>query len=121
MRQRRAIVIPLFLSLVGLAPASEATIWCNGQVTGVLTDNTGNVMAYASFRNDWLQVCNLNAAWKGVSVEVCKSWFAKLTAVRIAQEAVTFYYADYPDGTSCLAVPNYTGAPAPGYIAISPP
>jgi hypothetical protein len=111
----------LALLLLSVAPSSQATIWCNGRITGVLTDNVGNVMAYTTFRNDWLQVCNIDAPWKGVSVAMCKTWAAQLVALRLSQEEMTFYYSEYPDGTSCLAVPNYTGAPAPGYIAISPP
>lgn len=113
-----ASVLPLLLSI---APASQATIWCNGRVTGVLVDSTGNVMAYTTFRNDWLQVCSVSGPWKGITVDLCKTWVGQLTALRVSQEPATFYYGDYPDGTSCLAVPNYTGAPAPGYIAFNPP
>jgi hypothetical protein len=51
----------LSLLMLSVAAPSQANIWCNGRITGVLTDNLGNVMAYTTFRNDWLQVWNLNA------------------------------------------------------------
>jgi hypothetical protein len=121
MHRSRVLAAVLLLSLLGMAPSSHANIWCNGTITGVLTDNAGNVMAYTTFRNDWLQVCNIRAAWKGVAVEVCKAWIAKLTTLRVTQEPATVFYTDYADGSSCLAIPNYGGAAAPNYIAISTP
>jgi hypothetical protein len=110
----------LSLLMLSVAPPSQANIWCNGRITGVLVDNAGGVLAYSTFRNDWLQVCNVTSAWKGIPVDLCKTWVAQLTTLRISQEPATFFYSEYPDGTSCLAIPSYGSAPAPGYVAINP-
>jgi len=113
--------LPSILLLLGLASASQADIICNGQINGVFTDRLGRVMTYATFRNDWVQVCNVTAAWKNVPIDVCKTWVATLTTLRVTQEPVAMYYSDYPNGTSCLSIPTYEQAPSPHYISINVP
>lgn len=114
-------IVSSTLLLLGFAASSQADIICTGQIKGVFTDKLGRVMTYASFRNDWVQVCNIGATWNGVTTDICKSWIATLTTLRVTQEPVAMYYGDYPSGTSCLSIPTYENAPSPFYISINVP
>lgn len=107
--------------LLGFASSSQADNICTGTIGGVFTDRTGRVMTYVTFRNDWVQVCNVTAAWKGVHVDICKNWVAALTTLRVTQEPVAMYYMDYPSGFACMSVPTYENAPSPPYISINVP
>jgi len=110
--------IAVFVGILAMSSVSHASQWCKGQVTSVLTDSGGNVMVFTTFRQDWLQVCNITVLWKGVTTDVCKSWLGTLTALRLAQEpAVLFYTED----TACSAIASYGNAPAPNYVAIDTP
>lgn len=117
-RVRGQVQVALLIALWALAPLSHAEQWCKGKVTSVLTEPNGNVQAFTTFRADWLQVCNLTAVWKGVPVDVCKSWLATLTTLRVTQEPALLFYVE---NTACSAIPSYASAPAPGYIAIDMP
>jgi hypothetical protein len=52
------LIAPILL-LIGSIPSTYADVICTGRVVGLLTEKDGNVMVYATFRNDWLLVCNI--------------------------------------------------------------
>lgn len=105
---------------IALACSGQASayVYCVGRISEILTEASGAVMVLPTFRNDWLQVCNLTGPWKGVPVDVCKSWVGTLTTVRITQDLSMFYY---DAESSCSSIPSYANASSPGYIRISPP
>lgn len=109
----------IMLSMVTfLAPitSAHAATWCGGRVSGVLTDAGGRVYVYPSFRNDWVQICNLATAWKGVSIDICKSWLATVTALRLTGESTVFHYNET---FTCNAIASYDSAYSPAYISIN--
>ncbi len=114
---RSTMAMSAALVLLHFSPAARADQWCQGLIRHVLTDASGNVMAVPSFRGDWVQVCSISAAWKGISVDICKSWLGTLTALSLTQRTTTMFYSG---DTACNAIPSYGSAPAPGYIAINP-
>lgn len=109
-----ATALAFFASgLVATSPASAATQWCEGTVTNVLVGADGQVMVLPSFRNDWVQVCNVGASWKSISTTICNMWVAFLTTAAASGRGITVFYYDAP---ACSAMPIYSDSPAPGYI-----
>src|SRR5262245_49727586 len=110
-----SLALPLLLTF---ATATHASSWCTGKITSILTDASGNVYVIPSFRADWIQICSITATWKGVTLDVCKSWLGTVTALRLTQETTTLYYNE---DLTCNSMANYGNSPAPGYIAILAP
>lgn len=116
------LVAPVVLAFLGVAPGIHADVLCNGRVSALLTEKEGNVMAYVTFRNDWLLVCNIRSVSDGVQPDVCKSWLATLTTLRVTQEPATFYYVTPNTSQAfCASIPSYANAPAPNYVSINLP
>lgn len=121
MRRLRSAPLATLPLVLGFIQSSHAATNCVGQVSGMFTTVTGDVFMHATFRNDWLQVCNVTTAWKSVPTDVCKVWVASLTTLRVTQEPLAVRYNDYTSDTSCGSIPSYQEAPAPVYISINPP
>lgn len=102
---------------VGLLPrpAFAAPEWCTSKINNTFVDIEGNVFVNTVFRGDYLQICNVNGAWKGVSVEVCRTWQALSMSAILADKPMIIFYADAP---SCATIPSYSLAPAPGYMML---
>ena len=92
--------------------------WCSGKAQRVLHDASGTVHLYTSYRNDWIQLCNTEAAWKGVSTSICKSWLNSAKAAVAAGLNVTVHYAEAP---ACHLMPTYEQAPPPSYVMLVTP
>lgn len=105
-------------ALVLVCAGANAAQWCTGQVQSVLVDGSGNVSVLATFRGDWLSVCSIEAPWKGVSSNTCKSWLGLLSALRISRDNVLIYYSG---SDACNVIPSYGNAPAPGYVSLAEP
>lgn len=117
MASRRAgFAVSFGAALMFMACSVHAATVCQGQVKALLVDNLGAVMVLPTFRSDWLQMCSVSAPWKGISVDLCKSWMGLMTVLRVTQEPGTFYYNE---DIACNAIPTYTVAPAPAYVAIT--
>ena len=111
MNVRKALCIALLASLGHTAHA--ANIWCSGTLSRVWVDVNGIVFYYASFRNQHIAVCDLDAARQGVTPDTCKAWYTSLQTAMAAQQSVTIQYnTDY----TCATLPTYGGAPVPRYI-----
>lgn len=96
-------------------PVQAAPQYCTGTIEHMFHDASGVVYILPTFRNDWIAICNINAAWQGVTSELCKAWLSEVLSVILANKAVTLYYSDIP---SCATIPHYSYAPAPYYIMV---
>lgn len=77
----------------------------------------GAVFIHPQFRNDHIQVCNLNAEWKGVGTVTCLSWLSLMrSATARAGSSMLFYYSNSP--AACSNMPTYESAPAPYYVML---
>lgn len=95
-------------------PASAiAAKWCEGKIVAFYTDSGGNFFILSTFRNEWLQICSVNQAWKGISTQTCGIWVSSIiTGTASDRNFTVLYYED----TACSAIPAYSSAPAPGYV-----
>ncbi len=112
------------LALIVMMPfQAKADLWCRGKFTQVYTDNSGYVVVYASFRNGYLTLCNVNSTWKGISTATCAAMLTTaLAAQKTGFEAQMYYIVSKPapaNMTSCATIPAYNQAPASYYVMIS--
>jgi hypothetical protein len=94
---------------------ANADVGCSGRINGLYIDSGGGVKMFATFRNDWLEVCNITSPRLGVTTETCKSWVALLTTLQVSQQLAIVRYAG---STACDVLPPYETAPAPLYVLI---
>lgn len=117
MRFRRLAALtacfPILISLP--VPAHAAGQWCTGAVWSSWIDSGGSVLISSSWRTDHTQICSLSSAWKGIPVDVCVGWVAKLDAAATMNKSVTIFYADAP---ACNALPTYSSTPSPVYVMV---
>jgi hypothetical protein len=125
MNRWNRLFIRSFLSfgivLVGVNAGISQAVDCAGLVYSVLIDSSGNVSIYPTFRNAFIQVCNVQADWKGVSQTTCLSWLNSLRsategAAQISNTNSLNLVVGYPNIASCTAIAGGSGAPAPTYI-----
>jgi hypothetical protein len=107
--------------MLGMASplAASATTYCTGKLTHVWLDATGKLLYNATFRNDHVQICNINQPWNNVSAETCKQWRDMLTKGYLANSTFTIAYYDDPRFNNCANIPNYVQAPAPWYVMLN--
>jgi hypothetical protein len=112
--------LALIMSVSLATPAFADTI-CGGDapVQRVLTYSDGSVLLLTSWRNDYLQICNLNSTWKGVSTGTCFAWMSQISSALAFNKPTGFYYAGV-DATFCKSAPTYGNAPVPVYIYVAP-
>lgn len=96
-------------------PAMAAPQWCQSKIEHSFVDRYGNVYVWAVFRQDYIQICNVDAPWKGVSVELCRTWQALSMSAILSDKPMIIFY---DDAASCQTVPAYDGAPSPGYMML---
>jgi hypothetical protein len=119
MRLHRFSLRSAALSLLVLGSAANADPqWCTGKVQRLLQDKDGTVHAYMNFRNDWIQLCNTETAWNGVSPSICKGWVSSAKVAVAAGLNVTIQYGEAP---ACHLLPLYGAAPPPGYFMLLTP
>ena len=107
-----ALILVTALPLRALAATN-----CLGTVTDVYTHAAGSVVIRSSWRNDWTQVCDVNAEWKGVPSQSCWSWFALLSAAVTDSKSVAIYYPNLQPA-ECATMPTYASSPAPGLVRL---
>jgi hypothetical protein len=118
MRRRLSLLahsVAAMLSISVANPALAAPQWCGGKIERMFHDAGGVVFIFPTFRNDWIAICNVNAAWQGVTPEVCRGWLSETLSVILGDKSVTIFYSDVP---SCEAIPYYSLAPAPSYVMV---
>lgn len=116
--RRTAFVLMSLIGFGAISTQSHAAEFCRGRITHILVDALGSTVIVPTFRDDWLQICNVLQPWKGISADLCRSWKALAKTLRVAQEFETLYYAD---STPCNLLPTYGDAPAPATCRLSNP
>ncbi len=92
-------------------------LWCRGNFTQVYVDKDGNVIVYATFRGDYIMLCNLNSAWKSISTSACAGMFTTaLTVYKTNSTAQIVYLAPTVINKTCATIPTYNSAPSPLYV-----
>jgi hypothetical protein len=96
--------------------ASAQTIWCSTKVTNLLVYGNGNAVVFPSARGAYVQFCNINSDWKGISPLTCVTWLSLLRSAVSRQADVTIEYAS--GATDCINLPTFGDAPAPSYVML---
>lgn len=109
---KKTLVLAL---LVICTMASAQTQWCSGKVSALFVSSDGGLLFNAEFRGSYIQVCNVNAEWKGVSQATCLNWAALLRSA-VSRKANTVIY--YPNLSACTSIETYGAAVAPGYVML---
>jgi hypothetical protein len=99
-----------------IATQAQAGQWCSTKVNDVLVTSPGEVMGHTTMRGEWLQVCNINTTWKGVTPATCAVWVGLLKNAISRKSNMTWYYGE---DTPCNLIPYYGFAPAPAYLWLS--
>lgn len=108
-------VLTLLATATALSSPAYAAAYCDSYVDQFFTTQAGDVLVLPAFRNDWVQICNVQSAWNGVSPATCTSWLSTLISGMISRKQFTFYYAS---ASVCSTIPTYGSAPAPGYVLL---
>ena len=113
----RSLVVSLAVTFLA-TPANAAALYCVGSVKHLHSRSGGELLFKAGYRGDSVAVCNLQAAWNGITPDQCKSWYSMLLAAQLADSPVTVHYQNNEGYASCAVVPTYSAAPAPGYVLL---
>ena len=97
-------------------PISATELWCSGTVGNLFVDSSGNVLVLPTWRGDFIQVCNVNNPWNGVSVQTCFSWFSILKGANGKPTLTTTYYNGAT--ATCNVLLTYGASPAPAYVML---
>ncbi|WP_137940296.1 hypothetical protein [Chitinivorax sp. B] len=119
MKMKQAgLAVALLLSMMQSAEA--APIWCVGKFQKLYISESGELFVLPDWRQDWVQLCNMNADSKGITPTVCGTMFAAAKTAVSTKAVTTIAYWDResPAPAACNVVPTYQNAPAPGYIML---
>lgn len=89
---------------------------CTSIVTNALVYKGGAVLVLPAFRQDFIQVCNIDVAWKDISPSTCAAWIGHLRSAVARKSTITIWYAE---NTPCNAIQYYGNAPSPVYIGVN--
>lgn len=114
---RHAHFAAALLAVVLTTPfsASAAALTCTGTIDQVRLVTDGSLQVLPSWRGDWVALCNVNAIWKTVPIEVCKRLHASALTAQTTRGDTTTYYGNTA-AVSCTAMPIGTGADSPTYF-----
>lgn len=113
----RRAALAAIATLAAFSNARAEAQYCTGLITEHLVYSDGTLMILAPWRNDWINLCNLQSPWKGVSTEACFSWFSLVTAARTNNEPIDVYY---DSNLTCATFGTYGGAPGAVYVRMGP-
>lgn len=109
-------------AMLFLAPvpgfAQNKALWCDGKITDEIVYSDGSLTILSTYRNDWTQICNVQAPWNGISTDTCKNWAAKAMTAVTTKSPVTIQYGSVPSSMECSNLPTYTLSPAPNYFML---
>ena len=105
-----------FLTLVLALAAfnSAAAVNCRGKINNVYVGVDGQVVLHTTWRNAYYTICSVNGEWKGVSVDVCKSWLSIAQTAQVSKTDTIMRY----QLNACDEVGTYATAPAPSYLML---
>ncbi len=113
------IFLIIILSISFIASTANASVSCVGKVNKILIYGKGTVRVFPSWRNNWVQICNLSEEKEGVSITTCAMWASMLQNIKENGGDAVFYYAPEDDSfDSCSTVPLNNNSPAPVYIGV---
>jgi hypothetical protein len=113
-KSARALTVALALLM---ATNAAHAVYCYTLVRYLWIENTGAVYVYLDIRGDYVQFCNINATWKGITPQICAAQLGLMRSA-VARQASTYFYYLNADVSSCTSIPSYSNAPAPGYIML---
>jgi hypothetical protein len=99
--------------LLVLPGVARASAYCTGVPVEINTHSDGTVMLFATWRNDWISVCNIDRIRDGVTPTMCMTWAAQLVTAASQGKMVGFYYEN---ASNCTSIANFANSPAPTYI-----
>jgi hypothetical protein len=105
----------LILTLL-FASQVQAQQWCTTTVSNLLLRSEGSVLVKVIARGDYLQFCNINTDWKGVSPTTCAAWLTLVRSAVARKSSMLFYYSQ---PTPCDQITTYESAPAPSFVMMS--
>lgn len=116
-RQVRQVLAAALLLLSASVASAQTAQYCGGKVSYLYVTKLGDVVVNAAVVGNYVQVCNINADWKGVSPVTCMGWVSLLRSAVSRNSDTLFNYIDAAV-TSCASVPSYGSAPAPYYVML---
>jgi hypothetical protein len=107
------------INLLALSLLSNANgaPWCRGKISHTYQTSGGDVYILGDWASNHTQICRITSVWKGVPIDVCKSWASIAVAAKLSQADVTVFY-EAGNITDCKQIPTYGNAPAPGYLML---
>ena len=117
MKLKKTIFLAVGILTIGAnsVPALASPQYCAGTLIASWTRKTGDVLIESSWRQNHTQICNIKYEWKGVPVDTCIAWVAKLDAAITMNKRVIIYYTEAP---TCDVLPTYGDNPAPYYVML---
>lgn len=113
----RKIVLSGLLLAAFSSQAQAATHWCTGAVEAFYVKDNGLAIFKPTWSPNYLQICNVEVEWKGISPTICMAWAAKVDAAIGLSKQIRIKYDDVP---ACDQVPASGSAPAPVYLMLLP-
>lgn len=104
------------LALLAFGQCAAGSYPCTGKVDLMFVTRSGNVELYSAGVYGGVHgrfVCNVTAAWKGVSPETCRAWYATMLSQISRGKPVKLYYIT-EEAASCSTTPLY-GDSVPPY------
>lgn len=121
----RAAALILSIGIVTIAaPARSQSglLYCTGSLNKMYIHDSGDLMVFMSYRNDWTKLCNVKADHQGISPIVCQAWLTTLkdalagngtgTGTRMS---VTIQYVTTQ---TCATLSTYSATPKAGYVMV---
>ena len=99
--------------LLALPGTARADVFCTSVPTEVNTRKDGTVTLYATWRNDWITICNIDHTRDGAPPALCMAWTAQLVTAPSKGKTIGFYYTG---ASSWPAILTYDNSPAPNYV-----
>lgn len=119
----KRFVVAAMLAFVVAVPVARAadsappTLFCKGTIDALLVGAHGDVHVRPSWRQNWIELCNVDTPWLGISTKTCSVWVSELMTAHTTRKLTTIRY----DGTgilSCDVIPPYENAPLAGYVLL---
>ncbi|WP_298303436.1 hypothetical protein [uncultured Erythrobacter sp.] len=113
----RKVIMASLLAATLTTQANAATHWCTGSVETFYVSSNGLAIFKPAWSPVYLQICNVNEDWNGVSPNVCMAWVAKVDAAIGLSKQIRIKYDDVP---ACDQVPSNASSPPPVYLMLLP-
>jgi hypothetical protein len=97
--------------------SQTTSLWCGGTLSNIWVDPVGNAYVFASWRGDYVRVCNVNESLGTVTPTICLTWVSLLKSAVQRKATTTIYYTGSLPAT-CAQMPIYGNAPVPYYVML---